>query len=327
MYIDDTFSYEYDPVLDFYQPYNRCLPKKQAALLRIWDKIGLPHEDHKQVFGRMLEIIGFEVDLDAMSITLTTTRRTELVRAIREFIDPARRQIPLREWLRLLGYINWSLNVFPMLKPALNSSWDKVWGKTQMSASIWINRDVLADLGWFADMVEKLDGVSMLGAEAWSAADADLNVWCDASDIGLGFYCPIDNVAYVYERYDDPSVAQTLITFFESLCILSAIQWACSRQPTPKRLAVHTDSLNSVQFFNTFRARDKYGVIIKAAAESLLLSNIDLRVFHISGKKQCDRRLAFASSLHRSARSFPLPENPLLSASTRRDGGGDGVKM
>ena len=124
----------------------------------------------------------------------------------------------------------------------------------------------------------------MLGAEAWGAADADLNIWCDASDIGLGFYCPADSIAYVYEHDDDPSVTQTLITFFESLCILSAIQWATTWHPVPNRLAIHTNSLNSVQYYNTFRAQDKYGVLIKAAAETLLLSGIDLRVFHISGK-------------------------------------------
>ena len=102
--------------------------------------------------------------------------------------------------------------------------------------------------------------------------------------IGLGFYCPADSVTYVYECDDDPSVAQTLIIFFESLCILSAIQWATAWHPVPNRLAIHTDSLNSVQYFNTFRAQDKYGVLIKAAAEMLLLSGVDLRVFHISGK-------------------------------------------
>jgi len=172
-----------------------------------------------------------------------------------------------------------------------------------MSSPVWINRDVLADLGWFADTVEKLSGVSILGAETWSAADADLNVWCDASDIGMGFYCPADSLAYVYERDDDPSTAQTLITFFESLCVLSAVQWASARQPIPKRLAVHTDSLNSVQFFNTFRARDKYGTLIKAAAETLLLSNIDLRVFHISGKNNVVADL-LSRRLYAEARSI-----------------------
>ena len=283
-YVDDVYSYDYNPTLQFYAPYGRYMPDKQAELLRLWDEIGLPHEDHKQVFGRALGIIGLTVDLNSMTISLSGDRRAELIRTVREFVDPARRQIPLREWLRMLGYVNWSLNVFPMLKPALNSSWDKVRGKTQMSSPIWINRDVLADLSWFADTVEKLSGVFVLGAESWGAAEADLSIWCDASDISLGFYCPAEEVAFVHERDDDPSMAQSLITFFESLCVLSAIQWASLRQPPPKRLAVHTDSLNSVQFFNSFRARDKYAILIKAAAETLILSNIDLRVFHVSGK-------------------------------------------
>jgi hypothetical protein len=284
VYVDDVFGYDYDPELDYYAPYRRSMPNKQAALLRIWDKIGLPHEDHKQIYGRSLEIIGFVVDLDAMTITLTEKHRQKLIQAIRDFTGPARRQVSLREWLRLLGHANWALNVFPMLKPGLNSTWDKVRGKTQMPLPIWINRDVLADLSWFADMVEKQVGVNMLGAETWKAADADLNIWCDASDIGIGFFCPVDRVAFVFERDDDPARAQSFITFFESLCILSAIQWASQRTPIPERLAIHTDSLNSVQFFNSFRARDKYAVLIKAAAETLIASDIDLRVFHVSGR-------------------------------------------
>lgn len=283
-YVDDVYGYDYERALVLYKPYGRLMPKKQAALLQLWDEIGLPHEDHKQVYGRALEIIGLEVNLDSMTITLSQERKAELIARVREFIAPTRRQIPLREWLRLIGHVNWSLNVFPMLKAALNSSWDKVRGKTQMSSLVWMNRDVSADLTWFADTIERLGGVSMLGAESWGAADADLNIWCDASNIGLGFYCPADNIGFVFKRDDDPSMAQSLITFFESLCVLSAIQWASLRQPPPKRLAIHTNSLNSVQFFNSFRARDKYAVLIKAAAESLILSGIDLRVFHISGK-------------------------------------------
>ena len=38
------------------------------------------------------------------------------------------------------------------------------------------------------------------------AAKADLNIWCNASDIGLGFYCPADKVAFVLEHEDDTNV-------------------------------------------------------------------------------------------------------------------------
>jgi hypothetical protein len=69
-------------------------------------------------------------------------RKSKLVHAIREFVDPARRQIPLHEWLRLLGQMNWALNVFPMLTPALNSSWDKVRGKSQMTLLMGESRSI-----------------------------------------------------------------------------------------------------------------------------------------------------------------------------------------
>ncbi|KIJ27656.1 hypothetical protein M422DRAFT_271140 [Sphaerobolus stellatus SS14] len=41
-YMDDAFSYEMDPVLEYYAPYDSHYPKKQVALLRLWDELGLP---------------------------------------------------------------------------------------------------------------------------------------------------------------------------------------------------------------------------------------------------------------------------------------------
>ena len=68
-------------------------------------------------------------------------------------------QQSLRAWLRILGYANWALNAFPILKPALNSSYDKVTGKTVLSQAVYINKDVRNDLLWFAESMSKLDGV------------------------------------------------------------------------------------------------------------------------------------------------------------------------
>jgi len=44
--------------------------------------------------------------------------KNELIHAIFEFIDTSSsRRRPLVEWERLLGWINWGLNTFPLLKP------------------------------------------------------------------------------------------------------------------------------------------------------------------------------------------------------------------
>ena len=45
--------------LVLYAPYDRLMPPKQAALLRLWDELGIPHDPEKQLFGTRLTIIGF----------------------------------------------------------------------------------------------------------------------------------------------------------------------------------------------------------------------------------------------------------------------------
>ena len=80
----------------------------------------------------------------------------------------------------MLGWANWALNVFPLLRPALNSSWEKMKGKSQMNTPIWLNASVVTDLRWFANWVEELNRVHILGEETWSVEDADLEIWCDA---------------------------------------------------------------------------------------------------------------------------------------------------
>ena len=93
-------------------------------------------------------------------------------------------------WLRTLGYANWALNAFPILKPALNSSYDKITGKVALSQSVYINKHVRDDLLWFADSADCLEGVRLFEAEEWSADVADLEIWSDASKDGLGFWVP-----------------------------------------------------------------------------------------------------------------------------------------
>ena len=61
-YVDDPFLWEFADRVTFYVPYQKLLPTKQAQLLTLFDDVGVPHEEQKQVFGSPLQIIGFEVD-------------------------------------------------------------------------------------------------------------------------------------------------------------------------------------------------------------------------------------------------------------------------
>ena len=119
-----------------------------------------------------------------MMITLPSNSKSKLVDAICNFVlsPPLPCHQPTWAWLCTLGYANWALNVFPLLKPTLNSLYNKVASCSFLGAPIFLNKQTTEDLLWFADQVEALEGVRVLEAEVWDA--------CNASAIGLAFWSP-----------------------------------------------------------------------------------------------------------------------------------------
>src|SRR5260221_14688269 len=133
-------------------------------------------------------------------------------------------------WLCILGYANWALNIFPLLKPALNSSYDNVTGHTFLNAPIFLNKHTTEDLLWFADQVECLDGVRMFDSEIWDALEADLQIWGDGSAIGLAFWSPLHNVAYIA----DPLLMWSAISMSSTMrCSLSWLRSSGLRPSVP----------------------------------------------------------------------------------------------
>jgi hypothetical protein len=48
-YVDDTFSFSISRDLELYAEYDSFLPSEQVSLLQLWDEIGPPHEEPKQI--------------------------------------------------------------------------------------------------------------------------------------------------------------------------------------------------------------------------------------------------------------------------------------
>jgi hypothetical protein len=70
----------------------------------------VPHDECKQVFGSPLTIIGFDVDPNAMTITMPPDTRQNLLAEVRTFANP--NQCPsLKDFQCLAGWVNWALNV------------------------------------------------------------------------------------------------------------------------------------------------------------------------------------------------------------------------
>jgi hypothetical protein len=60
------------------------------------------------------------------------TDKALLIQRITVFIAtaPGGTRCTLREFQQLAGWVNWSFNVFPLLKPALSNVYAKISGKT-----------------------------------------------------------------------------------------------------------------------------------------------------------------------------------------------------
>ncbi|KAJ7440692.1 hypothetical protein B0H11DRAFT_1750544 [Mycena galericulata] len=128
-YVDDNFGWEEEGRTKFYGRYGKFMPEKQVKLLELWDWLGVPHAEEKQMWGSELVVIGYQVDVNAMTITLPTDAKSNLLAAVDEFINTPSRKRSLHDWLQLSGWMCWSLNVFPLLRPALCHVYQKASGK------------------------------------------------------------------------------------------------------------------------------------------------------------------------------------------------------
>jgi hypothetical protein len=147
IYIDDSFSFQRKEEMELYAPYHKVLPRNLCKLLRLWDRLGVPHEERKQIFGGELPIIGFDVDPNLLRVRMSDESRLDLISSIQVFaIHRTRRS--LCDFQHLAGHLNWALNVYPLLRPGLSALYAKTAGKLEQRALIWVNRDVVQELRW-----------------------------------------------------------------------------------------------------------------------------------------------------------------------------------
>jgi hypothetical protein len=280
-YVDDIFSWELASNTLWYDPYNKRLPAKQCRLLQLWDELGIPHEEKKQVFGAPLTIIGLDVDPNAMTITMPVQARTDLILAIRSFAHEGQRR-PLREFQSIAGWINWAFNAYPLLRPGLSTMYAKMSGKDKPHQSLWVSRSLCRELEWIAGHLEHLTGVHMMNSLEWDADDADEILYTDACPTGMGFWSPRLRVGFQH-LISNNSVHD--IFYLEALAVLSALAFVVDHcSPRPSRVAIFTDNTNSVNIFHSLHARPPYNPILLTAVDLLLTSNISLRVFYIPGQ-------------------------------------------
>ena len=295
-YVDDSFSYDFDESLVLYPPYNQRMPKKQVALLSLFDRLGIPHEEKKQKFGKDLEIIGFVVSLTDLTISLPEGKLVHLRKMIRTFVKE--RAQPLKEWWELLGVANYALQVAPKLKPALYSSFDAISGKKKPSEKVHLSNEIIADLEWFSQQLGKAKPIRIMDGGPWEKSQADLVLHCGLSDGAARIMCPARNISFDTPLSSDPGPVECP----EARCILLALQWATRRRPPPIRLIIVSPFQRVPHLFNKLEAPDgAHKKVLFEAIQFMVAYGTDLKV-------DCDPHLVMTTPTHDSSGPKPKKE-------------------
>jgi hypothetical protein len=303
VYMDDFFGWARADDLILFR--GQLRPRPQVLLLIFWEAIRCPFEDKKQEHGSPLKIIGFWVDINLGTISLSPSSVIDIQLKINDFLVTPSRQPILRDWLRLAGHLNWLLNVLPWGRPALTELYRKISGKTQLSRGVHINAEVKRDLMWLSEVIPAAIGVHFIDNGRWAEADADLVIWTDASLHGaLSFV--IAGHGFVYQLRECPPNIKIDIFFLELMAILSAVHHFSQSLQPPRRILLWTDSLDAVGAFNSLRVSESlHNGPLLAVASIFLRSGIDLRVRHIEGKRNTRADMLSRMLLDEFKRNFP----------------------
>ncbi|PPR05988.1 hypothetical protein CVT24_004651 [Panaeolus cyanescens] len=283
-YSDDHFGVALESDVEFYPPYGEFLPSSQTRLLLLWDELGIPHKRKKQVSGNPLVIIGILVDVNLLRMSLSEEAVRDLLNEIERWCSKsgwaARQGLPMRDWQRFAGWMNWSFNVFPHLRPCLSNLYSKLSGKSDISKRIRINNAVRKDLQWAAGHLSSAAGVLLLENLHWDPLHADITLFTDACLEGMGFYAPELHAGFYAECLQSP---HSLIFFQEALCVVSAMQWICDRATCPLRIVIFCDNTNVVDMFNSLAASPRLNPLVTHVIDLMLGSHHDLKVLYVSG--------------------------------------------
>jgi hypothetical protein len=184
----------------------------------------------------------------------------------------------------LAGWLNWALNVYPLLRPGLLTLYAKTSGKLLSKALIWVNQDVVREPSWVIKHLHDAEGVFFFKLVSWSFAqisDDVLRIYTDASGVGLAYWIPSLNISFQSAL---PGSAPTgTIFYFEALAVTGALLDSVSRLQPNQRVAIFTDNLNMVSMFNSLAALPPYNWLLMSAVDAILEAQIDFWVFFISG--------------------------------------------
>jgi len=152
-YVDDNFGWEFEGNTKYYRPYKKHLPAKQTRLLELWDELGIPHEEDKQLSGPCLPILGYEVDVNAMTVKVPDEKKAKMIGLLRNYAHEGI-SCTLKELQTVAGSVNPALPLYPRLHHGLRGLFDEMVGKEKPSTKLTLTKPVARSLSKLADYLE-----------------------------------------------------------------------------------------------------------------------------------------------------------------------------
>lgn len=300
-YVDDLSHCNLAGDTTYYEPYDKMLPCNQTTLLDLWDSLGIPHKEKKQVSGTPLPIIGISVDPNAMTLMLpieaqqrlleelavwsTEPQKSEKSRKGSKLSKNSKKPVhfKLKHWQQMGGWVNYSFNVYPLLKPFLNNFYAKIKGKAKPDQRIYTNTAMHANFCWALAHIQASNSVHVLKSRSWKESEANCTFFCNASLEGMGFWDTSLNFGFYAPTSVFPDAPKDLIFHFEALCMLSALTHIHHNFREGHQIVIHTDSSNTFDIFNSLCCQPAYNHILKSAIDILITGLHDFRVLHVPG--------------------------------------------
>jgi len=152
-YVDDIFGWEFEGKTKYYKPYKKHFPAKQAQLLKLWDELGIPHSEDKQLSGSSLTILGYDVDANAMTVKIPDEKKASVVELLRSRARPGT-PYTLKELQSAAGSVASALSLYPPLRPRLRTLFDEMAGKEGGNTKLEVTEPVALSLSGLANFLD-----------------------------------------------------------------------------------------------------------------------------------------------------------------------------
>jgi hypothetical protein len=144
-------------------------------------------------------------------------------------------------------------------------------GKHEVHAKIWISSKLTCELLWLADYIANSNGIFILNSINWPLTTANKTLYCNASGVGMGYWSPKRNMGFHYRIPNrDQNDKSKQIFYFEAYTVVSAFHWVTHSQPPPQHIIVFTDSKNTVDIFDSFRALGIYNPFLTTVIDLII---------------------------------------------------------